>query len=247
METVRVLEADPGLGQSLSRPDPDRLRARATARVERVAPGPWQEWRPARPDGHLGLLVLDGLLLREVSLLGRSASELLGPGDVLRPWEDERATGPVPVEASWSVVEPARLAVLDQRFAERTASLPELTAAIASRVMGRARWAALLLAVNQLRPVELRLMVLLWHLADRWGHVGRDGVVVPLPLTQETLGKLVGAHRLSVTRALKTLTEHHLVERRPDGWLLVKGYEERLERLFEADGAQLAASLRSSV
>ncbi len=59
--------------------------------------------------------------------------------------------------------------------------------------------------------------VSLWHLADRWGHVERDGVVVPLPLTHETIGRLVPTRRPSVSTALKQLSERRLATRRDDG------------------------------
>jgi CRP/FNR family cyclic AMP-dependent transcriptional regulator len=71
--------------------------------------------------------------------------------------------------------------------------------------------------------LELRLYVLFWHLADRFGHVAAEGVVVPLRLTHETLGRLVAARRPSVTTALKKLAEQGLVGAREDGTWLVGG------------------------
>jgi hypothetical protein len=69
--------------------------------------------------------------------------------------------------------------------------------------------------------VELRLLMLLWHLADRWGRVRPDGVSVPLRLTHETIGRLIAARRPSVSSAMKALERRELVRRdRGDGWLL---------------------------
>jgi hypothetical protein len=63
--------------------------------------------------------------------------------------------------------------------------------------------------------------VLFWHLADRWGKVTKDGIVIPLKLTHQVLGRIVGAQRPSVTTALKTLTDRGALNRAPDGtWVL---------------------------
>jgi hypothetical protein len=68
--------------------------------------------------------------------------------------------------------------------------------------------------------VDARVQALLWHLADRWGHVTLDGVVVPARLTHDMIGRLVGAHRPSVTTALSELTRSGRISRLPHGWLL---------------------------
>jgi hypothetical protein len=69
--------------------------------------------------------------------------------------------------------------------------------------------------------VELRVLALLWHLAERWGRVGREGVVLPVKLTHETLGRFVGARRPSVTLAMGQLADDGLITRRDDGaWVL---------------------------
>jgi hypothetical protein len=76
-------------------------------------------------------------------------------------------------------------------------------------------------AICQISPVEFRLHVLFWHLAERWGHVAADSVVLPVPLRHETLGRLAAAKRPTVTLALQKLAMSELVHRRADGaWLL---------------------------
>ena len=81
---------------------------------------------------------------------------------------------------------------------------------------------------------------MLWYLADRWGKVRPDGVNVPLELTHQTLGRLVGAQRPSVTTALKQLGEEGRVTRCDDGtWLLHGDPPDTLERLRARD-TQLA-------
>ncbi len=93
----------------------------------------------------------------------------------------------------------------------------------------RAHSLAITLAVSNLRRVDIRLLVLLWHLADRWGRVTPDGVVVPLKLTHETFARLVGAQRPSVTTALRQLEQEGLV-RRSAGRLLQGDPPETLAR-----------------
>ena len=54
-------------------------------------------------------------------------------------------------------------------------------------------------AILALPRVESRVLAILWHLADVFGSVNADGVLVPLKLTHERLGRLVGAQRPTVT------------------------------------------------
>ena len=69
----------------------------------------------------------------------------------------------------------------------------------------RAHHLAVALAIAHHQRVDDRLLLTLWHLAERWGRVARDGVVVPLPLGHQRLADLVGAHRPSVTTAMGEL------------------------------------------
>jgi CRP-like cAMP-binding protein len=78
------------------------------------------------------------------------------------------------------------------------------------------------LAIAQLNRVDLRVLALLWHLAERWGVVAADGVVVPLRLTHATLGRFVGAQRPTVTLALQQLSEAGDLARRPDGAFVLR-------------------------
>jgi CRP/FNR family cyclic AMP-dependent transcriptional regulator len=80
--------------------------------------------------------------------------------------------------------------------------------------------------------VDVRLLVMMWYLADRWVKVTPGGVNVPLRLTHQTLGRLVGAQRPSVTTALKQLAVEGLLTRAADGsWLLHGDAPDTLERL----------------
>jgi CRP-like cAMP-binding protein len=54
--------------------------------------------------------------------------------------------------------------------------------------------------------LEERLYSVLLQFAREHGVVRRDGVALQFPLTHEELGFLVGAHRVSITRAMKSLS-----------------------------------------
>jgi CRP/FNR family cyclic AMP-dependent transcriptional regulator len=73
--------------------------------------------------------------------------------------------------------------------------------------------------VHQAR-VDVRLHLLFWHLASRWGRVRSDGIVLPLRLTHTVLADLVAARRPTVTSALSDLSRRGLVRAVSDGWLL---------------------------
>jgi CRP/FNR family transcriptional regulator, cyclic AMP receptor protein len=184
-------------------------------------PGPWlPPGHPGETRCHLGLLVLDGLLLRRVRLGRRSGAELLGGGDLLQPWVLQPPYETLAVEPGWQVLERARLAVLDGRFAARVARWPGVAAALVERAIERTRTLAFQLAASHITGLERRLLALMWALADRWGRVTADGILVPLGLTHATLAELVGASRPSVSTALAQLARDDALERLPGGWLL---------------------------
>ena len=230
---VRLLDELPELAISLD----DEARCIASGQITALAydlhPGWWDPRAVSlEADSGLGLLVTKGLLTRDVTVAGTRASELIGSGDLLRPLDYDWDEAPVPFLISWSVLEPARVIVLDARVANITAQWPDVYAGILRRGVKRAQTVAALLAVGHLTGVDVRLLVLFWSLADRFGHTTREGVIVPLRLTQEILGRLIGAKRPPVSHALKRLAlERHLVRRPEGGWLLLGDPVEGIQRL----------------
>ena len=221
-ERVTVLQADPELGQRLRGERHERARRGSVARVLRRDAGLWEAGRDAAQgrDG-LGLLVVEGVLVRRVGLEGRFGAELLSVGDLLQPAEHDGEEATLPFEASWRVLSELRLAVLDLEWMARMAPFPEVTAEITRRVMVRSRRLASMLAIAQHHRLEDRLRLFFWELADRYGRVGSDGVRLDLPLTHELIGHLVGAHRPSVSAALARLEQGGYVRRRGRTWLLL--------------------------
>jgi CRP/FNR family transcriptional regulator, cyclic AMP receptor protein len=220
---LQVLKADPALGDGL---DSERF---AAAREEVVAASASLEpgsrnavWPSDAGPVDTSLLVVEGLVLRRLALDGRCCSELLGRGDVVRPWDQEAIAGlPDPAAIRWRVVDPTRVAFIDARFIERAGAYPEVLGTLLTRAVRRAQSLAVHLTVSSMPRVDDRLRLLFWHLAARWGTVTPSGVRLDLPLTHELLAELVGAQRPTTTSALASLARRELVTRDDDGsWLL---------------------------
>lgn len=216
---VHVLDADERLADALG-DDAAAAREHLIARLERVPCGVWRPPTGLRANRGIGLLVLDGLLVRRVHVSGRHRAELLGGGDLLRPWQESEAAL-VAGDASWRVIAPLQIAVLDRRFAARAGRWPDLVGALVGRALARSRPLADQLALAHVPGVDLRLLALFGQLAERWGVVARDGVVIRMRLSHELLGEIVGARRPTVTTALSALSERGELVRRSEGdWLL---------------------------
>src|SRR3954452_16562514 len=219
---ISLVEADPDLGDLLDSQERERARREALARVVRLSPGEWDAASAYEAsEHHRGFLVVDGLLSREVDVLGRRCVELIGPGDVLRPWQWDEVGSHVRAEVGWQVLEPTKLAVLDHQLVLRIVPWPQLGLELFNRGTRRAHHLAVALAITHHQRVGDRLLLTLWHLAERWGRVHGDGIVVPLPLSHQRLADLVGAQRQSVTTAMGGLTRSGAISRRDNGdWVL---------------------------
>jgi CRP-like cAMP-binding protein len=118
------------------------------------------------------------------------------------------------------VVAPARFAVLDRRWMVRAAAYPEIGAELTGRALTRSLRLVVGMAVAQQPRLDVRLWMLFWDLADRWGKVRADGVHVELPLTHEILSHLAGARRPSVSAALTRLSTDGRLRREGQRWIL---------------------------
>jgi hypothetical protein len=239
---VLILECDPDLAEDLSEEDRAIARRHLMAGVVGYPRGTWIVGPDDFDDvANLGLLLVKGLLARRVTIGGHRCAELLGPGDVLQPWLRIGPDQSVAVEVDWKVVQAVQAAVLDRDFCARVSRWPEVTAAISRRIMQRAHWLAFHLAVCNLRRVDDRLLLVLWHFADRWGTVTPEGVLLDLPLTHELLAAVVGARRPSVSVAVRRLADQGRARSRPRSrWLLLGRPPAELRELHEqASGSPL--------
>jgi CRP/FNR family cyclic AMP-dependent transcriptional regulator len=223
---VHLLEADPDLGRGL---DAQRAREVSQRLVARTLDIPRGTWSPQEVLGRgtspaIGLLILDGLLVREATVGDHPSAELLGPGDLMRAAEDyEEADILLPRRVDWNALTSAHVAVIDHALAVRAAQWPEIFACFVERAARRAERLVVMQAIGHLTRVDDRLLALLWCLAERWGRVVPDGIAVNLRLPHRTLAGMVGARRPSVTTALGQLTARGEIERRPGGGWLLRG------------------------
>jgi CRP/FNR family transcriptional regulator, cyclic AMP receptor protein len=216
----RVLEVDPELAESVPAARRTEAIERCTAREIWLPVGSWTGRPPIGFGDGIGLLVLHGLLIRRVGIEGRFGAELLGETDLLRPWQDLHGSPTLPLTTGWSVVDPARVAVLDEGFLQHLARYPELARCLIARTVERARHLAVNMAIVHQARVDIRLHMLLWHLAGRWGRVRGDGTILPLRLTHTVLADLVAARRPTVTSALSDLARRGLVRTSGEMWVL---------------------------
>jgi CRP/FNR family transcriptional regulator, cyclic AMP receptor protein len=187
--------------------------------------------------GGYGLLVFEGLLLRRAGIEGRHAAELLGPGDLLRPWQHDGGDSTLSVDWAFRVVAPARVAVLDPRWTARAAVWPQLGAELAGRALMRSVRLVIAMAIAQQPRLDERLWMLFWDLADRFGKVHADGVHLDLPLTHEVLSHLAGARRPSVSGALTRLADEGRLRRAGRHWVLA-GDPPPLDHSLATNGAR---------
>jgi CRP/FNR family cyclic AMP-dependent transcriptional regulator len=229
--TVQLLEVDPELARGL---DQHRAREAAQRLYARAIDIPRGRWKPqagmlggSRP---IGLLIVDGVLVREATVGDHPSIELLGPGDLLRAWDDADGEELLPRTIDWSAMTATRAAIIDHAFAVRAAQWPEVFAGLIDRATRRAERLVVLQAIAHLTRVDDRLLALLWCLAERWGRVVPDGVLISLRLSHRTLAGMIGARRPSVTTALGQLMARGEVERRPDGEWLLRGVRPEAHR-----------------
>ncbi|MDX6475930.1 MAG: family transcriptional regulator, cyclic receptor protein [Gaiellaceae bacterium] len=228
LRAASLFDIDPELAERLDSRQRIEARTRAIVPVADLTAGPWSPQRlneaVTRP---FALMVVDGLVLRELLLGGSTATELLGPCDIVATCAPGDAL--LPTDTHWSVPQAARVAILDDRLLQILRAWPGVGRVLLDRSARREARLATHRAIAQLPRVDQRLLALFAHMAERWGRVAAAGVVIPLQLTHETLGRLIGARRPTVSLALKELAGDGLLERRNDGsWLLRYEAMERL-------------------
>ena len=166
-----------------------------------------------------GAAVFDGLVMSSLRVGGQTGIHLLGPGDLLirgnELWPSWLAG------LDFRAAAPVQLGLLGNELLAAVYRCPRLAEGIYGSMSDQLQRLTIQLVICQLSRVEDRIMAILWLLADSWGHVTPGGVRLPLALTHETLGALVGARRPTVTLALRKLTDNGALVPQDHGWLLV--------------------------
>jgi CRP-like cAMP-binding protein len=183
-----------------------------------------------------GLLVLEGLVAFETSVGDRTATELLGAGDLLQP-PSARVDDLLQRMDGWRILCATRFALLDADFADRVRPWPQITSELLRRSGRRLADIDALRAITSQPRLEVRLTLLLWHLSSRWGRVDPTGIHLTLPLTHRLLGRLVGAERPSISHALGRLAHTGLVTGGAGDMHLHGTLDEHLEALLERNAS----------
>lgn len=215
--TIRLLDDLPQAADALPADSVEAARQALLAESIHFSTGPWQ----APPtDGLIALVVLEGFLVHRVELGAATASELIGPGDLFRPWGDDH-DGLIPARSRFSGLSHGRFAVLDSRSAAGIARFPELLATLETQSAQRAQRLFVMSAVGHMKRIEDRLILFFAHAASEWGRVTSEGIVLPLSMPHALIADLIGAERPSVTTSLGRLRNRGLVTRRSDRtWVL---------------------------
>jgi CRP/FNR family transcriptional regulator, cyclic AMP receptor protein len=204
------------------------VRQVATILAVDVPPGKFNIARwIGRDEEAPGLLVLGGVVAVDVEVCDRTTTELVGAGDLLQPW-NAGAEFLIGRHAAWRALVPTRLGILDREFVERVRPWPQITHALIRRAGRRAQQMSVQRAIACQPRLEVRIALMLWYLAERWGRVGPVGVRLPLPLTHALLGRLVGAERPSVSHAVTRLTGAGLISGGAGDWHLHGSVEDLL-------------------
>lgn len=177
------------------------------------------------------------MLAVNVRVGGRIASELIGGGDLIQP-STHRYDELLSCDVGWRALVPGRFALLDDGFARRVRFWPQIDHALLRRVALRHARLNVQRAVAAQPRLEVRLALLLWHLAARWGKVERGGLRLGVSLTHQLLGRLVGAERPSVSHAVARLSQAGLVTGHGDEWHLHGELEKQFALLLQDGDAR---------
>jgi CRP/FNR family transcriptional regulator, cyclic AMP receptor protein len=217
-ERVSVLDLRLALTQQLTENDRNQL-TNVSLPVLTASPGKMELGGLLAGHRAFGAIVLDGIVIASLRIGRQTGIRLLGPGDLLVPegelWPgwlshaEVRARGPV------------RLALFGTELQRAAHRSPRIAQGLYASFGDQLHRLTAQLVICQLPRVDERVLATLWLLAESWGQVTSSGVRLPLALTHEAIGALVGARRPTVTLALRKLIRQGAIVREPPGWLLL--------------------------
>ena len=217
---VRLFEVDPDLTRFLA--EDELVEARQLTLP--VLTFSRDEPRPLRDrletNGAFAALVAEGMILEEMQVGDQVGVRLLGPGDIV----SATPGGSSLLMSHWSarVMPGTHLALFGREMLLGARRWPGLTAGLHLRHFQQEDRLATQLVICQLPRVDQRLLALMWLLAETWGRVTPNGTALPLKLTHDILGALIGARRPTITLALRDLSERGALVRQDRGWLLLE-------------------------
>jgi len=163
--------------------------------------------------GAFDFLIVEGVVLKETLLTDRTALELLGPGDILAPLLTVTRQLESRAVSRYRAHGPVSLAAIDDHFRQAARRWPGLADFLHDCLGRQTHRASMHLAMLHQPRVEDRVLALFADLAERFGHVTAEGVLIDLQLTHDVIGGLVASRRPTVTLALHKLASDGQLER----------------------------------
>jgi CRP/FNR family transcriptional regulator len=114
--------------------------------------------------------------------------------------------GEYPVSA-WCLEDTLTCGFSRNQFEQLVLQHPKVGLQIIKNLSERINWLTRRVGSLAVTNIEDRLYRVLTSVAKEHGRIGPHGTVIQFPLTHEDLGFLTGAHRVSITRAMKALKE----------------------------------------
>lgn len=217
--TIGLLDVIPDLGAALS--DSERaLAARLQLPLRTTFADELDLAATFLAAGAFAAVLIDGVVLHELTLGQQTALRLLGPGDIIVRLDGGLST--LSIRDRHRASGQVSFAVLDDRVLRGVQHYPRLMPCLQLRLAEQERRLACQLLICQLPRVEDRALALMWLLADTWGRVTSTGTSLPLKLTHDAIGALIGARRPTVSLALKALAKGGALVRQGEGWLLIE-------------------------
>jgi CRP-like cAMP-binding protein len=216
---VHLLDVEPDLGRFLTTGEREEVR-RVTVSARSVRRGELALDRLLHDAGAFGAIVVEGLLMHRLSLGAQPALQLLGRGDILS--RSSEGQSELVSRSTFRAASDMRLAMLDDRVLLIAHHFPRLFSGLHVRMGAQHQRLAAQLVICQLPRVEQRILSIMRLLAETWGRVTPSGTVLPVALTHDALGELVGARRPTVTIALKDLAGQGVLFRQDGGWILLE-------------------------
>lgn len=161
--------------------------------------------------GPVVVLLRGRVKLAIVSEEGREAIVAVrGPGDLLG---ELAAIDGGPRSATVTTLEPVEvLLVARSDFSALLEERPRIALVILRLVAGRLRYADAQQAQFATHDLVGRLAQRLMELCDRFGRRRESGIEIDLPMSQEELGRWIGASREGVSKAFQVLRSLRIVE-----------------------------------
>jgi hypothetical protein len=167
-----------------------------------------------------GATVLEGIVVNALRVGEQTGIQLLGPGDLLVPGSEMWPEWLAAMELQTATA--VRLGLFGNELLGAAYRWPRVVQGLYGCLGDQLQRHTAQLVICQLPRVEDRLLAMFWLLSESWGQVTSSGIRLPLILTHETLGAMVGARRPTVTLALRKLSEDGAIVHQDSGWLLLQ-------------------------